>query len=225
MRRWLEEASMGEIEQVLQDAHAGDPIYELAQSEQTLRRTLVPVGRPIPPPTPDGSTRAIFWMSLAAAAFSLLALVVSGLSLQLQLRAPSVPKPVGNPVLSGGTPTVIRPGSNSPGLAAPTALDPRPLATPPSIAATTTPSAAPTALPDAATPEDFAARVRASQERAIVKHPELAQARSPLNARFVAVYQRLKLSGSPRLEEPDWPEKLAAECAADLSADNTLPER
>jgi hypothetical protein len=61
--------------------------------------------------------------------------------------------------------------------------------------------------------EHFASLVGESQARAIAKHPELGKAGSPLNIKFVDTYKDLKAKQSPRLQEPDWPERLAEECA------------
>ena len=54
-----------------------------------------------------------------------------------------------------------------------------------------------------------------SRQRAIARHPDLAQAGSPLNAKFIAAYHILESQHSPRLLQPDWPERLADEFAAD----------
>ena len=56
--------------------------------------------------------------------------------------------------------------------------------------------------------------VKESQARALQKYPALGWSDSPLNKRFLLMYETLRAVGSERLEQPDWPEKLADECAA-----------
>ncbi len=56
--------------------------------------------------------------------------------------------------------------------------------------------------------------VKQSQARAVAAHPELTKAGSALNARFVAACKKLMDAKSERLNSPDWPERLADECAA-----------
>lgn len=78
--------------------------------------------------------------------------------------------------------------------------------------------------PDAPLPEAVAATTLAkdelthligeSKKRAIAKHPDLTVANSELNSRFVFRYNYMVKEGSPRLQESNWPEKLADECAA-----------
>ena len=64
----------------------------------------------------------------------------------------------------------------------------------------------------------FKQAVAASQGRALKKYPALGVAGSRFNAAFLARYQQLSQQGSARLNSADWPEKLAAECAAKLPA-------
>ena len=64
----------------------------------------------------------------------------------------------------------------------------------------------------------FKQAVAASQGRALRKYPALGVAGSRFNAAFLARYQQLNQQGSARLNSADWPEKLAAECAAKLPA-------
>ena len=56
--------------------------------------------------------------------------------------------------------------------------------------------------------------VKESQARALQKYPALGWPDSPLNKRFLMMFETLRAVGSERLERPDWPEKLADECAA-----------
>ena len=56
--------------------------------------------------------------------------------------------------------------------------------------------------------------VKESQDRALKKYPALGWSDSPLNKRFLLMYETLRAVKSERLEQPDWPEKLADECAA-----------
>lgn len=62
--------------------------------------------------------------------------------------------------------------------------------------------------------------VATAQQKAISLYPDLAKAGSPLNAKFVALYQQAKQSNSPVLNAWDWPEVLARQAAAAL-ADGT----
>ena len=55
-----------------------------------------------------------------------------------------------------------------------------------------------------------------SQRRAMEVYPDLAKAGSPLNKTFVAMVHQLELEHSPRLQQPDWPEQVAAQCAKAL---------
>ena len=55
-----------------------------------------------------------------------------------------------------------------------------------------------------------------SQRRAMEKYPDLSKAGTPLNQTFVALVHQLEVERSPRLQQPDWPERLADECAAAL---------
>ncbi len=64
----------------------------------------------------------------------------------------------------------------------------------------------------------FQQAVAASQSRAVKKYPALGVANSPFNQAFIASYQQLRRQQSARLNAPDWPEKLADECAAQISA-------
>ena len=64
----------------------------------------------------------------------------------------------------------------------------------------------------------FKQAVAASQGRALKKYPALGVAGSRFNAAFLARYRQLSQQGSARLNSADWPEKLAAECAAKLPA-------
>lgn len=78
--------------------------------------------------------------------------------------------------------------------------------------------------PDAPSPETVAAAAAAKEElahlvgeskkRAIAKYPDLMTANSEMNSRFVFRYNYMVKEGSTRFQEPNWPEKLADECAA-----------
>ena len=66
------------------------------------------------------------------------------------------------------------------------------------------------------TPRAFARAVAASRSRAIKHYPSLATAGSHFNTAFVARYEQLARENSERLQDPNWPEQLAAECAAKI---------
>lgn len=87
---------------------------------------------------------------------------------------------------------------------------------------TSTPAPTPPPPTPAATASDaqvrLAQQIAASQGRAIDKYPGLAVPNSEINLRFVFRYKALLAEKSPRLQEPDWPEKLADECANAASA-------
>lgn len=59
----------------------------------------------------------------------------------------------------------------------------------------------------------LAQRIAESKLRAIDKYPALTVPSSEINTRFVFRYKKLAEEHSQRLQEPDWPEKLAEECA------------
>ena len=83
---------------------------------------------------------------------------------------------------------------------------------------TSAPAAA--AMPDPAALEAarFKQAVAASQAWALKRYPALGMAGSRFNKAFLARYQQLSQQHSARLNSPDWPEKLANECAAKLPA-------
>ena len=58
--------------------------------------------------------------------------------------------------------------------------------------------------------------VAASKSRALQKYPALGVAGSRFNTAFVARYQQLSQRDSTRLKSADWPEQVAADCAAKL---------
>jgi hypothetical protein len=72
------------------------------------------------------------------------------------------------------------------------------------------------ARPTALAPAELARRVVEAQKQATALFPDLARSDTPLNARFVAAYHRLIDEQSPRLQDPDWPLELAAECGSAL---------
>ena len=55
-----------------------------------------------------------------------------------------------------------------------------------------------------------------SQRRAMEIYPDLATPGSTLNHTFVAMVHQLTLEHSPRLQQPDWPEQVATQCATAL---------
>ena len=65
-------------------------------------------------------------------------------------------------------------------------------------------------------PRAFARAVAASRSRAVKRYPSLAISGSHFNTAFVARYEQLAREHSGRLQDPDWPEQLAAECAAKI---------
>ena len=68
---------------------------------------------------------------------------------------------------------------------------------------------------DARTPAASAnVTVARSQQLAVSKYPALAVQGSPLNTAFLARYARWRQQGDPRLQQPDWPQVLADDCAA-----------
>ena len=97
---------------------------------------------------------------------------------------------------------------------------------PAEAAPTPTPPSADTPPPLAPAPANTAAQASLAQQivasklRAIDKHPTLAIPNSEVNLRFVFRYKKLVEEKSPRLQEPDWPEKLADECAGAAGTGN-----
>ena len=55
--------------------------------------------------------------------------------------------------------------------------------------------------------------VAESKTRAVDKYPDLAVPNTEINIRFVFRYKALLAEKSPRLQDPNWPEELADECA------------
>ncbi len=60
--------------------------------------------------------------------------------------------------------------------------------------------------------------VAKSQEAALKLYPDLGKAESPLNKRFLELYQKAKAIGDSRLQNPDWPMLLAKQAAGEISA-------
>ena len=60
---------------------------------------------------------------------------------------------------------------------------------------------------------DFAKAVSSSQRAAVMKHPDLGVAGSRLNREFLSRLAIWQTSHDPRLQQYDWPERLADECA------------
>ena len=56
--------------------------------------------------------------------------------------------------------------------------------------------------------------VAESKRRAVAKYPDIAVAPTEMNSRFVFRYNWMVKENDPRLQEPNWPETLADECAA-----------
>lgn len=67
--------------------------------------------------------------------------------------------------------------------------------------------------PGASTPPPAAA-VQAAQTAAMKRHPELAHQGSDFNVAFVTLFRRLQKEHSDRLNDPEWPIKLADEVAS-----------
>ena len=65
---------------------------------------------------------------------------------------------------------------------------------------------------------DYAREFKASIERAVLVYPALAQADSPMNAAFLAEYQRLKVAGDTLLNDPTWPEQVAKTASGKMVA-------
>ncbi len=82
------------------------------------------------------------------------------------------------------------------------------------------------ASPDSATDHfqpSFADQVRASQQLAIQKYPDIGRAGTPLNRMFLHEYERQKLAGSLRLTKGTWPLWLADECRARMLNPRACP--
>ncbi len=108
-------------------------------------------------------------------------------------------------------------GSAAPAGTLPTAADPAAGVAPAVIQTAPAPLAPMAAVPPQPTTVPsltLAQRIAYSQVRAVEKHPDLAVPNSENNSRFIFRYKKLAAEKSPRLQEPDWPEKLADECAA-----------
>ncbi len=86
----------------------------------------------------------------------------------------------------------------------------------PVAVAVATPAAMPTPIPSTPDPAKavLVQQIAASKQRALDKYPELAVEGSEINVRFVFRYKTLVQQNSPRLLDPNWPEKLVEECAA-----------
>ena len=91
---------------------------------------------------------------------------------------------------------------------------PKPTAVPVVAAPTPNPAAENAAVASA----DFQRQVAASQRRAVQAHPSLGVAGSHFNVAFTARYKLMAKRQDKRLASPDWPEKLAEECARLLPA-------
>ena len=65
---------------------------------------------------------------------------------------------------------------------------------------------------------ELAQLVSESKRRAIAKYPDLAVANTEMNSRFVFRYNWMSKEGNARLQEANWPETLADDCAAAAKA-------
>ncbi len=78
--------------------------------------------------------------------------------------------------------------------------------------------AATSAQPEAAAPSqpqaELAHLINESKKRAVAKYPDLGIANTEMNSRFVFRYNWLAKENNERLQDPNWPETLADECAA-----------
>ena len=61
---------------------------------------------------------------------------------------------------------------------------------------------------------ELARLISESQRRAVAKYPDLTLVNTEMNSRFVFRYNYLVKENNPRLQQPNWPETLADECAA-----------
>ena len=68
--------------------------------------------------------------------------------------------------------------------------------------------------PSSTSPAHGRTTVTLSQQAAIRKYPALAVRDSPMNTAFVARYTLWKQRDDPRLRQPNWPEVVADDCAA-----------
>ena len=60
---------------------------------------------------------------------------------------------------------------------------------------------------------EFAQLVNTSKQRAIAKYPDLTVANTEMNSRFVFRYNWMSKEGNALLQDANWPEKLADDCA------------
>ena len=60
---------------------------------------------------------------------------------------------------------------------------------------------------------EFATLVGESKKRAVAKYPDLAVASTEMNSRFVFRYNWMAKEGNALLQDANWPEKLADDCA------------
>ena len=74
--------------------------------------------------------------------------------------------------------------------------------------------ASPTPSLPTPTPPSFFAAVATSKRDAVAKYPALTVPGSAFNAKFVVRYQAWRSAHDSRLDRSDWPEILAADCAA-----------
>lgn len=72
--------------------------------------------------------------------------------------------------------------------------------------------------PEAAGPsqaqQELSRLISDSKRRAVAKYPDLAIVNTEMNSRFVFRYTRMTKENDARLQEPNWPETLADDCAA-----------
>ena len=63
---------------------------------------------------------------------------------------------------------------------------------------------------------------KAAQSKAMELYPDLGVAGSPLNTEFVARVNRYQVEKKDYFAEPDWPIRLAKECASDLAGQKAV---
>jgi len=72
--------------------------------------------------------------------------------------------------------------------------------------------------PVSANGQTSSADVAKSQQAAVKLYPDLGKAETPLNKKFLELYQKAKAAGDPLLQNPDWPMLLAKQAASEISA-------
>lgn len=152
------------------------------------------------PTRPPNSTSPRLLSLLAVGALVLLSFACYSVFHHLEKGPESVPLSL--PIPPRGTPQQV----STP---APEVKATEPIATSPTPVAAKTPPPMPTASADA-------------NERAMQKYPHLGVAGSPFNRLFVLRYNRYREDNPDFFAEPEWPTKLADECAKFLG---TAPQQ